>query len=135
LSENHHRMTRQRKMILDTLKNMDTHPTADEVYDIVRRHIPHISLGTVYRNLDVLSEMGIILRLDYGGGQRRFDGNPDRHLHLKCLECGAVIDIPREKAGDIDLGDDTGEEYEILDYSLHFVGLCGKCNRNRSKTS
>ncbi len=74
------RMTKQRKIILDVLKNTTSHPTADWIYDQVREVLPNISLGTVYRNLKVLKEMGEIMELDFGSTYSRFDGNPKKPL-------------------------------------------------------
>ena len=72
---------------------MGVHPTADEVYQVVRKRLPRISLGTVYRNLDVLSESGEISRLDRCGAQYRFDGDLEQHYHIRCSSCGRVDDI------------------------------------------
>ena len=90
------RMTKQRKQILEVLKNTNTHPTADEIYEEVKKEIPNISLGTVYRNLNVLSEMDEIMILDYGSSYSRFDGNPKNHYHFKCEQCGKVFDLEKE---------------------------------------
>ena len=68
-------MTRQRPVILEELKNLTTHPTADELYSMVRRRLPRISLGTVYRNLEILSEMGLAQKLESAGAQRRYGGD------------------------------------------------------------
>jgi len=87
------RMTKQRKAILKILENTDIHPTADWIYEQVKKEIPNISLGTVYRNLNVLSEMGKIMTLDYGSSYSRFDGNPRNHYHFKCEKCEKVFDV------------------------------------------
>jgi len=87
------RSSRQRSLILSELRKVTSHPTADEVYDMVRRIMPRISLGTVYRNLDLLVERGMVLRLGAPGGQRRFDGNAEPHPHLRCVVCSRVEDI------------------------------------------
>ena len=87
------RMTKQRSAILDALRSIKTHPTADEVYAIVRGILPHISLGTVYRNLDLLAEAGEILRLEKSGAQKRFDGDTRPHFHVRCEHCGKIGDI------------------------------------------
>ena len=78
LSNPKSRMTHQRRIILEELRNTRSHPTADEVYEIVRKRIPKISLGTVYRNLELLSESGVIQKLEIGGTQKRFDGTGRR---------------------------------------------------------
>ena len=85
------RVTRQRTVILEELRKLTCHPTADELCDIVRRRLPHISLGTVYRNLDHLAEEGIVLRLDMAGKSKRYDGNIQPHQHGVCDECAARL--------------------------------------------
>ena len=87
------RVTRQRTVILEELRKLTCHPTADELCDIVRRRLPHISLGTVYRNLDHLAEEGIVLRLDMAGKSKRYDGNIQPHQHVCCIYCGRVADV------------------------------------------
>ena len=87
------RMTRQRMVILEELKKVRTHPTADELYAMVRARLPRISLGTVYRNLDFLAETGEILKLEAAGSIRRFDGDIRPHQHIRCTNCGRVGDV------------------------------------------
>lgn len=128
------RMTKQRMVILDTLKSVKTHPTADELFDAVRKKLPRISLGTVYRNLEIMSGMGVIIKIDIDGSPRRYDGNPEKHYHLRCLGCGKVIDIPGYAVGEITVSDDYGEGFKVVDYCLHFVGMCGNCAVNAENT-
>ena len=87
------RLTNQRQVILEELRNVKTHPTASELYDMVRQRLPRIGLGTVYRNLELLADCGIINKLETGGEQKRFDGNPGPHYHIRCTTCGRVDDI------------------------------------------
>ena len=87
------RMTNQRRIILEELRKVDTHPTVDELYTIVKARMPHISLGTVYRNLDLLAEMGEVLKIDSAGSMRRFDGRVEPHRHVRCHVCGRVADV------------------------------------------
>jgi Fur family ferric uptake transcriptional regulator len=87
-------MTRQRQIILEELRKADTHPSADEVYETVRKRLPRISLGTVYRNLEILSELGEIQKLELGGDLKRFDRKPNKHYHIRCMNCGRVDDAP-----------------------------------------
>lgn len=124
-----HRMTRQRMVILDELRKVSSHPTADELYRIVRKILPHISLGTVYRNLEILSKMGLILKLEIDGNQKRFDGNKEKHHHIRCINCNRVFDINPETIK-IDYSSDNPEGCKIIDYSFHFIGLCKECNKN-----
>jgi Fur family ferric uptake transcriptional regulator len=124
-----HRNTRQRRVILEELKKVTTHPTASVLYEFVRRRLPRISLGTVYRNLELLTRLGLIQKLDVQGGEARFDGNPDAHYHVRCIHCGRVDDVH-------DLADDpvrseftTLNGYEILGHRFEFFGICPACKR------
>ncbi|MGE5575573.1 MAG: Fur family transcriptional regulator [Syntrophothermus sp.] len=121
------RMTHQRQIILEELKNVTTHPTADEVYEMVRRRLPRISLGTVYRNLELLAEEGIIQKLELAGTQKRFDGNPENHYHVRCIRCGRVDDVPIEPGMLIDQAVRGVSDYEIIGYRLKLIGLCPQC--------
>ena len=86
-------MTRQKRVIQEVLCSTRSHPTADWIFEEARKQIPDISLGTVYRNLQVLLEEGKIQELNYGKAQSRFDGNPEPHYHFVCRECGRVMDF------------------------------------------
>ena len=86
------RYSKQRLTVLETLQGTDSHPTADWIYHKVRVAMPNISLGTVYRNLDQMADNGTIRRI-YDHGHIRYDGNIERHDHLRCLGCGQIFDI------------------------------------------
>jgi len=125
------RLTTQRQIILEELAKVKTHPTASELYDMVRRRLPRIGLGTVYRNLELMAENGMILKLEVGGTQKRFDATTDNHYHIRCSTCGKVddIDIPVadsliEKAGD-------SSSYHILGHHVEFAGICPRCLNSR----
>lgn len=121
------RMTSQRRTILEELKGAMTHPTADEVYQRVRRRLPRISLGTVYRNLETLAARGIIRKLDVPGGQRRFDFNPELHYHVRCVHCGTVRDVALRAPVSPDqvLKDPGG--FEVVGVKMEFLGICPAC--------
>lgn len=121
------RMTPQRQIILDELRKMKTHPSADEVYEAVRVRQPRISLGTVYRNLEKMSECGIIRKLDVAGSQRRFDGDTDRHYHVRCTGCGRVDDVEVNYLAGLEEAIHGASDYEITGHRLEFVGRCPKC--------
>ncbi len=127
MSQQQYRMTRQRTVILDELRKVSSHPTADEVYVMVRKVLPNISLGTVYRNLEILSEMEQILKLEIECNQKHFDGNCEKHYHLRCLNCNRVFDIHPETVK-IDYSTNNTNGCKIIDYRLNFIGLCEKCN-------
>ena len=122
------RMTLQRKIILEELRNVTSHPTADEVYEMVRKRLPKVSLGTIYRNLDVLAECGDILKLERAGAQMRFDGNPEDHYHVRCMGCGCVADVTAQVTPPLVHACDA-EDFEITGSSLEFYGYCGDCRK------
>jgi Fe2+ or Zn2+ uptake regulation protein len=124
------RMTRQRKVILEELRKVSTHPSADEVYEMVRRRLPRISLGTVYRNLEILSESGDIQKLEPGCSLKRFDGNPYKHYHIRCTRCDRVVDAPADLDLKIDHEQVKTIGFKIMGYMLEFLGLCSHCSEN-----
>lgn len=84
--------SKQREAILEVLRKTDTHPTANWIYEKVRKKIPNISLGTVYRNLSALTADGVIIKIEVGDGFEHFDCDIFPHLHLYCRKCGKIID-------------------------------------------
>ena len=122
-----YRMTRQRQIILEELRKVDSHPSADEVYEMVRKRLPRISLGTVYRNLEILSQKGEIQKLELGCALKRFDGIAANHHHIRCIHCGRVVDAPEDFDVTInhDLKDAT--DFKILGHRLEFRGMCPDC--------
>lgn len=129
LKEKNLRMTTQRKVILEELRKLDTHPSADEIYEVVRHRLPRISLGTVYRNLDVLSELGEIQKLELSGSLKRFDWDTNKHYHVRCIRCNRVEDTPVAPLNQLEdeLYDTT--VFEIVGHNLEFIGLCPKCSK------
>lgn len=127
------RMTKQRRVILSELKKLKTHPSADELHQRVRRVLPRISLGTVYRNLEVLSREGSIEKLEVGGSQRRYDANTTAHYHVRCVKCGRVEDVSVQPVKSIERRVRAATDYEVLGHSLEFVGLCPRCKASRMK--
>jgi Fe2+ or Zn2+ uptake regulation protein len=126
------RMTRQRQVILDELRRHNTHPTADSLYESVRLRLPHISLGTVYRNLEILTSLGEIQTLDLSGSQKRFDGNPNKHYHIRCMHCGRVDDAPIAPLNQLEDELYGATVYTIMGHRLEFMGLCPECSRNQA---
>ena len=120
-------MTRQRRVILEELCKVDTHPSADEVYAMVRKRLPRISLGTVYRNLEILAESGDILKLEPGCTLKRFDGKTGHHYHLRCIRCDRVFDSPADI--DITIKHDLKNttDFKIIGHKLEVIGICPEC--------
>jgi len=122
-------MTAQRQVILEEIKKTDTHPTADEVYQLVRERLPRISLGTVYRNLEILSENGLIRKLEWAGTQKRYDGELKAHYHIRCLNCSRIEDIHIEPLSALEEMFRGSSDYEVVGYRLEIIGLCSQCKK------
>lgn len=122
-------MTRQRKVILDELLRDKSHPTADLLFKKVQRRLPRISLGTIYRNLEILAQNGMIKKIEAPNEPMRFDADISNHCHIKCMRCGRVDDIkvhPRIRAKKA--ADEAG--YKITGYKVEFLGICSTCRTN-----
>ena len=128
------RMTRQRKVILEELRKLKHHPSADEIYETVRKRIPRISLGTVYRNLEILSQWGLAQRLDLAGNRRRFDGSTEEHYHVRCIRCGEVEDVPVEPLKTLEESARANTDFEIIGHRLNFLGVCPGCRDEATET-
>ncbi|MAH39003.1 MAG: transcriptional repressor [Dehalococcoidales bacterium] len=122
-----HRKSKQKEAIFKVMKETTSHPTAEWVYERVRREIPNISLGTVYRDLESLKQEGEILKLGLAGTRSRFDGKTENHYHFRCLKCGRLFDIngPADKKIDERLAQKTG--FTVFEHRLEFHGLCKSC--------
>lgn len=123
------RMTRQRALIMAELRSVTSHPTADEIYAMVRRKLPRISLGTVYRNLDLLTDNNEILCLEYAGFQKRFDGNVNDHQHVRCMHCGRVADVTLEVPTPELPKNMYVPDFTVLCARVEFFGVCESCRQ------
>lgn len=132
--EKNRRMTLQRKTILNILKRTKSHPSADEIYELVRKEIPRISLGTVYRNLEVLADTGMIQKLELGGTIKRFDWNPKKHYHIRCLVCGQIDDAPIAPLNKLEDKLYGATVFSIIGHRLEFEGLCPDCTKKETET-
>ncbi len=121
--------TAQREAILRELRSVTSHPTADELYAMLRPEMPQISLGTVYRNLEQMSQAGIIRKLETAGKQKRFDGDLSPHHHMRCRRCGAVVDIACESLNEVSAS--LGELLPALHCESFYLELSGVCEHCR----
>jgi Fur family transcriptional regulator, ferric uptake regulator len=121
------RQTLPRKIILQEIKNLTSHPTADEIYAMVRKRVPRVSLGTIYRNLEILCQEGLIQKLDVGGTQRRFDGRTENHYHFRCLWCGRIFDLTKEPWKEIESRLASLTPHEVQCHHLELIGRCTSC--------
>lgn len=127
--------SRQRESIKEYLANTTEHPTADMVYLKVKQEFPNISLGTVYRNLNLLAEIGEAIKISTPDGGDRFDGNTKPHYHFFCKECGEVMDL---NIGDMEeINQIAGKNFDgtIETHTMTFYGVCGKCLNNNAAQS
>jgi Fur family ferric uptake transcriptional regulator len=124
-------MTNQREIILRELKKSRQHLSADELYDRVKKIMPRISLATVYRNLEILSEAGLIGKLEISGRQKRFDFDVSDHDHIYCVVCHKVdnLKIERDNVNTERLGAAAG--YAITGYRVEIVGICPECQKKQ----
>jgi Fur family ferric uptake transcriptional regulator len=127
------RQTRQRQIILEELRRSHEHPTAAELHRAVRKRLPRISLGTIYRNLELLANSGQIRKLLLGGKTMRYDSDLGRHYHIRCIGCGRIDDIHAPTL-DIERAElESPEGYEILGHRLEFIGVCKDCRRRKKR--
>lgn len=128
------RMTRPRRVILAELQRSDCHPTAAQVYRAVRERIPRISLGTIYRNLDILFKAGLIQKLELAGKEKRFDGTTENHYHVRCVSCGRVEDVSTNEVPPVESTIQGMSDYEIVAYRLEYIGICPECRKRRGSS-
>jgi Fe2+ or Zn2+ uptake regulation protein len=124
------RYSRQRELIFKKVAALSDHPTAEEIYDVASRESPGLSLGTVYRNLNVLADAGKIRRVSVPGHADRFDHTLRQHSHLYCTRCGSVTDVQLDDDALMRIIRDGAAGAE--DYSLTLFGLCPECCKNGS---
>lgn len=125
-------MTRQRQVILEELRNVASHPSADEIYEMVRKRMPRISLGTVYRNLEILAECGEIRKLELGCSLKRFDGVAEEHYHIRCLHCDRVYDVPPPSRIRITHKLKGCDDFQIIGHRFEVIGICPTCCKQSS---
>lgn len=123
------RLTRQRAIIMEVLRRTTIHPTADWIYDRVRERCPNVSLGTIYRNLNLLKEKRLISELKFGKNTSRYECNFESHHHIICLKCGKLEDIQCESHSDLNKSVEKISGYEIVTHQLEFNGICPVCSK------
>ena len=121
------RYSRQREALIQILKNTDSHPTADRIYDELRKEFPNVSLATVYRNLKQLAEQNMVLAIDVGTGSEHYDGDVSLHYHFACKECGRVYDIHTSPFRHLDEEVSKKTGFDVDTHSLIFFGKCKEC--------
>lgn len=118
--------SRQRECIKNFLRDRYDHPTAETVYLNIKEEFPNISLGTVYRNLSLLAELGEIAKISTGGPDR-FDGHTEPHYHFFCDSCGQVMDLDMGSVDHVNLLAERNFKGRIDRSVIHFYGQCPVC--------
>jgi len=118
------RITPQRHAVLEHLLTSETHPTADDIYKALESKFPNMSVATVYNNLRILRELGLVRELTYGDDSSRFDSNMMDHYHIICDDCGKIVDFHYPTLDEIE---SLAEKVSGFTISHHRMELYGKC--------
>ena len=129
------RVTHQRLEIYRSLCRTTAHPSAESVFEDVRRHVPTLSLDTVYRTLRTFESAGLAVRVGRIAGRDRFDGDTTPHVHFVCHRCEAVIDLPGEIHAVDDLAKLAPDVGSIHSVYVEARGVCHACSGHGSPTS
>lgn len=121
------RRSKQRDRILELLQSTTIHPTADWIYEQLKKEFPYLSLGTVYRNLSLLYEQGVIKKIQSGSTFDRFEAKVQPHYHLVCEKCGSVQDFEMSIYEELNLKARQLTDFSIREHKIEFFGICSKC--------
>ncbi len=131
LQEDGYKLTPQREATVQILLENTEHLSAEEIYMLVKDKAPDIGLATVYRTLELLSELRIVHKLNFGDGVARYeitdDNEEHHHHHLVCLECGRLEEFEDDLLGEIEQKIEKTKEFQIIDHRLSFFGYCKEC--------
>lgn len=122
-----YKRSQQRENILELLQKTGTHPAADWIYSQLKEDFPNLSMGTVYRNLNILIEQGLVKKIDFGSTFDRFEANIAPHYHFVCESCGAIIDL------DLPIDESLNEyvqketSYLVSRHKIEYFGVCDRC--------
>ena len=127
------RCTVQRRVVLETVLDLDNHPTADQIFEAVEPRLPGIARTTVYRSLEHLADMGVITKACHPGRVARYDPRLELHHHLVCLRCNEFIDFEHAGLNELTIPDTSGFGFEVNDYRVQLRGICKSCREKEKK--
>jgi len=127
------RCTVQRRVILETVLDLDNHPSADQIDEVVDSRLPGIARTTIYRSLEHLTRMGVITKACHPGRVTRFDPRLELHHHLVCLRCNEIIDFEDDELNTLSIPDTSAFGFEVNDYRVQLRGICQSCRENEKK--
>lgn len=124
------RNTIQKTLVTEAIRDIPKHATADEIYNYIKKDHPNIGRGTIYRNLNILAEEGLIGKVEIPNNPTHFDKRCDKHCHYKCIKCGNIFDVNLDVPNlDFCIGEKDG--CKILGYEVFFKGICPECLKRR----
>jgi len=129
------RITPQRHAVLEYLLTASTHPTADEIYRALEDKFPNMSVATVYNNLRILKDLGLVRELTYGDDSSRFDSNMGEHYHIICEDCGKIVDFHYPTLDEIESLAQKVSGFEISHHRMELYGKCEKCTSEKATVS
>jgi len=127
--EHHLKVTPQRVAIYQELVNLDTHPTADAIYQLVKREYPNISFDTVNRTLLTFEKIGIVDIVEIFGGAKRFEPNVTNHHHLHCTQCGKVLDFYSRAYDNLEVPEEVHGQFQVISKRVVLKGICKECRK------
>ncbi len=125
------KLTRQREAVLQVIRSSDDHPTANEIFQAARLHLPTISYATVYNSLRFLKEAGLVHEIKFGDGASRYDRETDRHDHAVCSECGRLVDFDLPQAAELLNAAARKSHFKPQSVHLTLRGVCPDCDKTR----
>ena len=120
-------VTHQREIIYRALRGMHDHPSPEAVYEVVRKEIPSISLGTVYKNIKTFVDSGLLKEVSLHHGSTRLETNLEHHHHMVCTRCKAIIDLDEDAVGPVAITKRLPKGFRAHRYSVEVLGLCQNC--------
>ena len=125
-----YKRSRQRERIFQLLRSTGSHPSADWIYGRLKEEFPNLSMGTVYRNLSILMDQGLVKKIDFGSTFDRFDANTVPHYHFICERCGVISDLEMEIDPTLEERVNRSTRFTVRHHRIEFYGLCDRCKGN-----
>lgn len=121
------RITPQRQAIIKFMISSKTHPSADEIYQALSPDFPNISVATIYNNLRVFKDIGLVKELTYGDSSSRFDFNTHNHYHIICEKCGKIVDFHYPQLDEVEQLAQNVTEFDVTHHRMEIYGICKDC--------
>ncbi|WP_132372856.1 peroxide-responsive transcriptional repressor PerR [Melghiribacillus thermohalophilus] len=129
LKESGVRITPQRHAVLEYLIKSMSHPTADEIYKALEGKFPNMSVATVYNNLRVFRDIGLVRELTYGDSSSRFDCNTENHYHIICEKCGKIVDFHYPSLDEVESLAEQVTGFDVTHHRMEVYGICEDCKK------